>query len=108
MSIVTDSTPLEDPKNPDTCNVFALYKLLGSSEQTEMLREKYLGGNFGYGHAKTELLSLLLEEFKTERERFIALMANPQEIENALAKGAEKARPIAKATLARVREKLGF
>lgn len=108
MSIVTDSTPLEDPKNPDTCNVFALYKLLGSGEQTAMLRAKYLGGNFGYGHAKTELLSLLLEEFKTERQRFDALMANPQEIENALAKGAEKARPIAQATLARAREKLGF
>jgi tryptophanyl-tRNA synthetase len=108
MSIVTDSTPLEEPKNPDTCNVFALFKLMGTEAQTEQLKQKYLAGNFGYGHAKNELLALILEEFKTERQRFDELMANPQKIENALLKGAEKARPIAQATLARVREKTGF
>jgi len=81
---------------------------MGTEAQTEQLKQKYLAGNFGYGHAKNELLALILEEFKTERQRFDELMANPQKIENALLKGAEKARPIAQATLARVREKTGF
>ena len=108
MSIVTDSTPLEEPKNPDTCNVFALYKLLGTEAQTADLREKYLAGGFGYGHAKTAFLALILEEFAKERQRFDALMADPDAILRTLKLGAEKARPIAQATLARVREKLGY
>src|SRR5690606_27552893 len=66
MGIQTDSTPLEEPKNPDTCNVFALYKLVAKPEQTEDLRKKYLAGNFGYGHAKTALFELLLERFAKE------------------------------------------
>ncbi|MDO4224649.1 MAG: tryptophan--tRNA ligase, partial [Bergeyella zoohelcum] len=70
MSIETDSTPLEDPKNPDTCRVFAIYSLIANETQTEELRAKYLAGNFGYGHAKTELLNLILETYKTQREKF--------------------------------------
>ena len=108
MSIVTDSTPLEEPKDPDTCNVFALYKLLANDSQIAEMRQKYLAGGFGYGHAKTALLEMILEVFAEERIRFDELMANPEEIELALAKGAEKARPIARATLKRVREHLGF
>lgn len=108
MGIQTDSTPLEDPKDPDTCNVFALYKLLGSEAQIEELAAKYRGGNFGYGHAKTALLELILEEFGEAREKFDHYMAHPDEVFEALKIGADKARPVAKATLERVRTKLGF
>jgi tryptophanyl-tRNA synthetase len=108
MGIQTDSTPLEDPKDPDTCNVFALYKLLGSETQIAELAAKYRGGNFGYGHAKTALLELILEEFGEAREKFDHFMAHPDEVFEALKIGADKARPVAKATLERVRTKLGF
>jgi tryptophanyl-tRNA synthetase len=108
MSIVTDSTPLEEPKDPDTCNVFAIYKLLASDNQIAEMRQLYQGGNYGYGHAKKALLALILESFSLERHRFDALMANTAEIEKALTHGADKARPVARATIERVREKLGF
>jgi len=108
MGIQTDSTPLEDPKDPETCNVFALYKLLATPAQVEELAANYLGGNFGYGHAKTALLELILEEFAEAREQFDHYMAHPEEVAAALKVGAEKARPVAQATLSRVREKLGF
>jgi tryptophanyl-tRNA synthetase len=108
MSIVTDSTPLEEPKDPDTCNVFAIYKLLASDNQIAEMRQLYQGGNYGYGHAKKALLGLILESFSLERQRFDALMANTAEIEKALTHGADKARPVARATIERVREKLGF
>lgn len=108
MSIVTDSTPLEEPKDPDTCNVFALYQLLGSDDQIAQMRANYEGGNYGYGHAKKELLQLILDEFREERARFDELMKSPGAIEEALAKGAEKARPIAQATIRRVRDQIGF
>lgn len=106
--IVTDSTPLEEPKNPDTCNVFALYQLLGSAKQVADLRAKYLGGGFGYGHAKQALFECILENFKEERLRFDALMAHPDEIERKLQLGAAKARPTAHAVLNRLRSVLGY
>lgn len=108
MSIQTDSTPLEDPKDPNTCNVFALYKLLATEDQAKQLAEQYRGGNFGYGHAKTALLELILENFGSAREKFDHYIENPEEVFSALKMGAEKARPIAQATLNRVRNKLGF
>lgn len=108
MSIVTDSTPLEEPKNPDTCNVYALYKLMANEQQDAEIREKYLAGGFGYGHAKTALLELILDEFAEERKRFDELMENPESIYAELKTGAEKARPVAHATLKRVREKVGY
>ena len=108
MGIQTDSTPLEDPKDPNTCNVFALYKLLATDEQAKQLAEKYRGGNFGYGHAKTALLELILEEYGPAREKFDHYIENPEEVFSALKMGAEKARPVAQATLNRVRNKLGF
>lgn len=108
MSIVTDSTPLESPKNPDKDNVFALYRLIGSPAETQALREKYLAGNFGYGHAKQALLSLLLERFKNERETFQRLMSNRDELESLLQQGEEKARKIAHAVLKRVRNRLSL
>lgn len=108
MGIVTDSTPMEEPKNPDTCNAFALYSLLASDEQIAEMRQNYLGGNYGYGHAKQALFELILEEFKEERARFDALMENPSEIERLLQAGAEKAKPVADEVLARLKSAIGF
>lgn len=108
MSIVTDSTPLEAPKDPDIDNVFAIYKLIAPADQTQALREKYLGGNFGYGHAKQELLSLLLEKYKEERNTFNYYMNNPEALEQKLEQGEAKARIVANEVLDRVRKKLGY
>lgn len=108
MSIVTDATPLEDPKNPDTCNVFALYSLLANEEQLVTMRSNYLGGNYGYGHAKTALFELIMERFGKAREIYADLMANTDKIEEALKKGADKAKKVALPRLAMVREKTGF
>ncbi len=108
MSIETDSTPLEEPKDPDTCNVFALYKLIATPEQEKQMRANYLGGNFGYGHAKQALFELLIEKFKIERERYTYFMEHLNEIDEALAIGAKKASAIANDVLARVRDKVGY
>ena len=108
MSIVTDSTPMEAPKKPDSDTVFAIYKLLGSKEQVNELRAKYLAGNFGYGHAKQALLELILEKFKKERESFNHFMSNPDELEARLQVCEAKAATIADATLVKVRKRLGF
>lgn len=108
MSIVTDATPLEAPKNPDTCNVFALYKLLANEQQVAEMKTNYLKGGYGYGHAKTALYELILEKFKIQRERYDHFMNNRSELDAKLKIGADKARVIAKGTLKRVREKLGF
>ena len=108
MSIVTDSTPLEAPKDPTKDNVFAIYKLVAAPEQTEALRQRYLAGNFGYGHAKQELLSVLIERYKGVRERFQYLMAHPEELEQILEDGESRARLVARDVLSRVRGKLGF
>lgn len=107
-TIVTDSTPLEEPKDPDNDNVFAIYKLIASAEQTEELRKKYLAGNYGYGHAKQELYELIVQKFSKEREAFNFYFSNPNELDKKLKQGEDRARGIAQATLKRVREKLGF
>jgi tryptophanyl-tRNA synthetase len=108
MSIVTDSTPLEAPKNPDTCNVVNLYKLLATPEQTAEMREKYLAGGYGYGHAKTALFELILEKFAAQREAYTRFMNEPAMLEEQLQLGENKARAIARPKLAEVRELLGF
>jgi tryptophanyl-tRNA synthetase len=108
MNIITDSTPLEEPKNPDTCNVFALYQLVASPVQTEELKKKYLAGNYGYGHAKQELFELLRDKYASQREKFDYFMTHPEELNAHLQKGEAKAREIARETLGRVREKLGY
>jgi len=108
MAIETDSTPLEEPKNPDTCNVFAIYKLLTTPEQTAEMRANYEGGNYGYGHAKKALFELILLKFGKNRERFDHFMSNKQEIDAALLEGATKAKVVADGVLGRVREKLGY
>ena len=108
MGIETDSTPLEDPKNPDTCNAFAIYALLANKEQIETMRNNYLGGNYGYGHAKQALFELIVEKFKTEREKYNYYINNLDEVDALLKTGAEKATTVANGVLTRVREKLGF
>ena len=110
MSIETDSTPLEDPKNPETCKVFAIYRLLATEAQQAELRVKYENAtrDFGYGHAKQALFELITERFKTEREKYHHYMANPSEVEQLLQIGAQKAAAVANEVLARVRGKLGF
>ncbi|MCT3921290.1 tryptophan--tRNA ligase [Elizabethkingia anophelis] len=108
MSIETDSKSLEEPKDPETDKTFTIYALIATPEQTEALRQKYLAGNFGYGHAKTELLNLILERFTKERELFSYYMSNLNELEEKLQQGAEKARVIARATLDKTRKVLGY
>lgn len=108
MGILTDSTPLEEPKNPDTCNAFALYKLLANEEQVAEMRANYLAGNYGYGHAKQALFELILEKFATEREKYNYYMNNLSELDKALQEGAQKASKVANDVLKRVRVKLGF
>ncbi|MEM6261360.1 MAG: tryptophan--tRNA ligase [Bacteroidota bacterium] len=108
MNIVTDSTPLEEPKNPDTCNVFRLYELIASPDQVEEMRANYLGGGYGYGHAKKALLELLKEQFAGAREKFDHYMADTSLIDEELAKGEDRARAVATEVLNRVREKIGY
>lgn len=108
MKIQTDSTPLEEPKNPDTCNLFALYKLVADEDQIEEMRANYLGGDYGYGHAKQAFYDLLITKYAKERELYQYYMNNLHEIDAILAIGAEKARKVAREVLNRVREKLGY
>lgn len=108
MSIETDSTPLEDPKDWSTCNCFALYRLLASDEEVETMKQNYEQGNYGYGHAKQALYELILLKYESPRERYNYYMNNLEEIDKALAVGAEKAKVVADAVLARVRKKLGY
>ncbi len=108
MKIQTDSTPLEEPKNPDKCNLFALYKLVANEEEVAEMRANYLGGNYGYGHAKQAFFELLITKFGKQRDLYNHYMNNLNEVDDALAIGAEKARTIAQEVLGRVRQKLGY
>jgi len=108
MGIQTDSTPMEDPKNPETDNVFALYKILASQEQIVTMRTHYENGNYGYGHAKQALFEVIVTKFADAREKFNYYMNHLEEIDKALAIGAQKAGVIADEVLARVRTKLGY
>jgi tryptophanyl-tRNA synthetase len=108
MTIETDSTPLEDPKNWATCNCFTIYSLLASEEEIAVMKANYENGNYGYGHAKQALYELILKTFETERERYYFYMDNLDKIDEALAIGAEKAKVVADAVLKRVRAKVGY
>ena len=110
MSIETDSTPLEEPKNPNACKIFNLYKLIASETQITSLQKKYENANkeFGYGHAKQELYELIITQFKTEREKYNYYMDNLKEVDELLKQGAAKASAIADVVLKKVRHKLGF
>ncbi len=108
MSIVTDSTRIEAPKNPDTDNVFSIYKVLASETKISEMHSKYLAGNYGYGDAKQELFELILSRFQNEREAFNYYISNQEELEKRLQEGEEKARVVIREVLLRVREKLKF
>lgn len=108
MSILTDSKELEEPKDPDTCHIFAIYRLLASEEQNTEMRKNYLAGGYGYGHAKNALYDLILTKYKTQRERYNYLMEHKSEIDKALKLGSEKAKEVANNVLNRVRSKVGY
>ena len=110
MSIETDSTPLEDPKDTETCKIFAIYKLLATESQLAEMTEKYKNVNrdFGWGHAKQALFELILEKFKVEREKYTYYMNNKPEVDKLLLQGAAKASEKANEVLQRVRQKLGY
>jgi len=108
MSIISNSEPLEAPKNPDNCTIFSLYSLLADDESISNMRKSYEKGGYGYGHAKQALFELIIEKFKTERFNFNHLMENRHEIDEALSIGAEKARKVAHDVLKRVRKKVGY
>jgi len=108
LSIVTDSTPLEEPKNPDTCNVFSLYQLLATDMEIKKMRQNYEGGNYGYGHAKQELFELIVNNYSEERKKFQQLSENPDEITRILEDGEQRAASIANDVIQRVRNKLGY
>ena len=108
MGIQTDSTALEDPKDPDTCTVFTLYSLLAPASSVQELRARYQAGGMGYGHAKQLLFDLILDRFSEEREKYDYFHQHPEEVYIALAKGAEKARKVAQEVLLRIRDKVGY
>ncbi|GAA3777474.1 tryptophan--tRNA ligase [Corallibacter vietnamensis] len=108
MSIETDSTALEDPKDWKTCNCFALYRLLASESEVETMKSNYEKGGYGYGHAKQALFELIITKFAEQRERYHYYMNNLEELDKALAVGANKAKLVADAVLNRVREKVGY
>jgi tryptophanyl-tRNA synthetase len=106
--IVTDSTPLEAPKNPERCNVFALIKLLASPAEVEEIAGRYRAGGYGYGHAKSRLAELINELFAPARQRYVELESHPEVVRDILAQGGIKARQVAQATMQRVREAAGI
>ncbi len=108
MSIITDSTPLEAPKDWKTCNCFAIYKLLASETEVADMKTNYEQGGYGYGHAKQALYELILERFAETRTRYNYYMENLSEVDKALAVGAEKAKQVADTVLKRVRAKVGY
>lgn len=108
MGIITDQTPMEAPKNPDTCSVFKLYALLAPTKEVDVMRQNYLNGNYGYGHAKMALLELIQQKYAAQRDFFNTLMNNTDEIEKKLLIGKEKAADFANTKLQKVRSLLGF
>ncbi|HEA20135.1 hypothetical protein LCGC14_0786020 [marine sediment metagenome] len=108
MGIATDSTPMEDPKDPSNDTIFALYKLLASVEQIEEMSANYLAGNYGYGHAKQALYEVVVQKFDIAREKYDYYNNHHDEVDEALSIGAAKAKKVANGVLERVREKLGY
>ena len=106
--IITDTTPLEDSKDPDSAVVYNLYKLVASQDEAQKMAEALRAGGYGWGHAKKALLEALVDGFASERTRFNELMANREEIDSALSNGADRARNVASEVLSRVRSKIGY
>jgi tryptophanyl-tRNA synthetase len=108
MGIQTDSTPLEEPKDPDTCTIFSLYELLANEVQIAEMRKNFLAGGYGYGHAKQALFDVIIDRFDVERTRYQYYMDNLNEVDKVLQIGAEKAKKVANDVLRRVRDKVGY
>jgi tryptophanyl-tRNA synthetase len=108
MGIKTDSIPMEEKKDADSCNVFKLHRLLATDKQSAALKANYAAGNYGYGQAKQELFDLICDKFSAERKEYNYLMENKEIIDVALEKGAKKARVIASSVLQRVRANIGY
>ena len=108
MTIQTDSTPLDSPKDFENCNVHKIFRLIAEKGDTKIVENKYKSGGYGYGHAKMDLFELILDKYKDQRKRYSYLMSNKNEIDNVLSKGASKALDTASSVLKRVKTKLGF
>jgi len=108
MAIQTDSTPIEDPKNFKSCNVYKIFKLIADNKSVIKMEQNYSKGGYGYGHAKKELLEYILSHFSKERDRFNYYMSNKDELDKVLNEGAQKANSVASKVLNRVRNKLGY
>jgi tryptophanyl-tRNA synthetase len=108
MKIVTDAKTVEEPKNPDTCNVFKIYSLLADKDKIEEMRNNYLRGGMGYGQAKETLFVTIMEKYNKERALYNHYMSNIDELDKQLKIGADKARIVASATLKRVRKAIGY
>ena len=108
MGIQTDSTSIDEPKDYENCNVFKLYSLIADQNSITSLKENYINGGFGYGHAKTELFNYIISKFSKQRESFDHYMSNKDELDEVLKLGALKANKVAQEVLNRVREKLGY
>ena len=108
MSIKTDSTPIESPKDPEICNVFKIFKLIAPLKNISEMKKNYLKGGMGYGTVKKELLEIILTKYKKEREKFNYYCSNPEEVNMALSTGASQARKVANEVLLRVRKNSGY
>jgi tryptophanyl-tRNA synthetase len=108
MGIVTDSTPVEDPKDPDKCNVFALYRLFADPQETAEMAERYRAGGMGYGEAKKQLAALVLDYFADARAKKRELEADPSYVDDVLQAGGARAREKACEVLQRCRDATGF
>lgn len=108
MSIITDSTPLDEPKDPETCNVFTLIKLFADEEKQQAIAEQYRAGGYGYGHAKKELLALIEDYFAEARERRKELEQRPDYVMDVLREGGRQAREQANAFMERARKATGL
>ena len=107
-NIITDNTPLENPKDPNSSTVFQLFELISSPEQTKLMADKLKAGGYGWGHAKKELIEAIINKFSLHREKFNYFLEHPKEVEDVLEHGAIKAKKVADATLKRVRNSLGY
>ena len=108
MSIKTDSLSIESPKNPNECNVFKLYSLIGKEEDVKQMKEKYENGGYGYGEAKKELFELIIQTYSAQREKYNYLMDNKNEMDQILREGSKKAKKVADQVIKRVKSNLGI
>jgi tryptophanyl-tRNA synthetase len=108
MAIQTDATPVEEPKDPDSCNLFQIFRLFAPPERLQEVRDLYVNGGAAYGYIKLELFELIADYFAEARQRKAEFLSDPEEVRRIMAKGAEKARAKASVTLDLVRHRVGL